>query len=145
MGIEKAFGMVWQICHIWQENFYRSAKLWIRKILLLDKIQCEHIYCYRNYRWSYVLRPTPHLTEVLMKKKAVASDDLDLNSEVYLNGTKNVTRTTIFLTDALNDNLEALALTVGEPKGVLVRKAVSEFLKRQGMQPHRKPKVSVSY
>lgn len=81
-----------------------------------------------------------------MKKKAAPGvDDVYLNGEVYLNGTKNVTRTTIFLTDALNDNLEALALTVGEPKGVLVRKAVSEFLKRQGMQPHRKPKVSVSY
>jgi hypothetical protein len=83
--------------------------------------------------------------EGFMVKKNSSAEDVDPNSEVYLNGTKNVTRTTIFLTDALNDNLEALSLTVGEPKGVLVRKAVSEFLTRQGMQPHKKPKVSVSY
>jgi hypothetical protein len=80
-----------------------------------------------------------------MKKNGSSTDDVYLNGEVYLNGTKNVTRTTIFLTETLNDNLEALALTTGEPKGVLVRKAVSEYLKKQGMQPHKKPKVSVSY
>lgn len=80
-----------------------------------------------------------------MKKQNSDADDEHLNGEVYLNGTKNVTRTTIFLTDTLNDNLEALALTTGETKGVIVRKAVSEFLKKQGMQPHKKPKVSVSY
>jgi hypothetical protein len=80
-----------------------------------------------------------------MKKTGSDAGDSYLNGEVYLNGTKNVTRTTIFLTETLNDNLEALALTTGEPKGVLVRKAVSEYLKKQGMQPHKKPKVSVSY
>jgi hypothetical protein len=80
-----------------------------------------------------------------MKKTGSDAGDSHLNGEVYLNGTKNVTRTTIFLTETLNDNLEALALTTGEPKGVLVRKAVSEYLKKQGMQPHKKPKVSVSY
>ena len=80
-----------------------------------------------------------------MKKTGPDAGDSNLNGEVYLNGTKNVTRTTIFLTETLNDNLEALALTTGEPKGVIVRKAVSEYLKKQGMQPHKKPKVSVSY
>lgn len=66
---------------------------------------------------------------------------------VYLKGNaaQNIARTTIFLTETLNENLEALALTSGESKGVLVRKAVTDYLKRQGMQPHKKPKVSVSY
>lgn len=80
-----------------------------------------------------------------MRKNSSDAEDVYLNGEVYLNGSKNVTRTTIFLTEALNDNLDALALTTGEPKGVIVRKAVSEYLKKQGMQPHKKPKVSVSY
>jgi hypothetical protein len=77
-----------------------------------------------------------------MKKK---SADADHNGEVYLNGTKNLMRTTIFLTETLNENLDALALKTGEPKGLLVRKAVSDFLKTHGLQPDKRPKVTVSY
>ena len=79
-----------------------------------------------------------------MKKTGEDSGD-NLNDEVYLTGSKNVTRTTIFLTDTLNANLEALALTTGEPKGVIVRKAVSDFIRKNGLQPHKNPKVKVSY
>lgn len=69
----------------------------------------------------------------------------NFESEIYLNGTKSVKRTTVYLTEILDENLEALSLTSGEAKGVIIRRALSEHIKNQGMQPHKKPKVSVSY
>jgi hypothetical protein len=77
-----------------------------------------------------------------MKKKSVVADR---SGDVYSDGTKNLTRTTIFLTETLNENLDALALKTGEPKGALVRQAVSDFLKTHGLQPDKRPKVTVSY
>ena len=54
-------------------------------------------------------------------------------------------RTTIFLTEVLDENLEVLALKFGDPKGVIIRRALSEFLENNGMQPHLKPIVSITY
>jgi hypothetical protein len=57
-----------------------------------------------------------------------------------------VARTTIFLTEVLNDNLDALALTTGVPKGEHVRRAITDYIgKQEGFNPHKKPKVRVSY
>ena len=61
------------------------------------------------------------------------------------NGVPRITRTTVFLTDVLNENLDALALTTGEAKGEIVRKALSEYMEKKGMQPDKRPKIKVSY
>jgi hypothetical protein len=55
------------------------------------------------------------------------------------------TRTTIFMTDVLNRNLDAFALTTGEAKGEIVRKAVSEYLEKRGFTPNKTPKITISY
>jgi Ribbon-helix-helix domain len=55
------------------------------------------------------------------------------------------TRTTIFMTDVLNHNLDAFALTTGEAKGEIVRKAVSEYLEKHGFTPNKRPKITISY
>lgn len=75
----------------------------------------------------------------------MAFEESNLDGEIYLNGSKAVKRTTVYLTEILDDNLEALSLTSGDAKGVIIRRALSEHLLTQGMQPHKKPKVSVSY
>jgi Ribbon-helix-helix protein, copG family len=67
------------------------------------------------------------------------------DSLIYVEGAKGLKRTTVFLTEILDDNLEALALTSGESKGVIIRRALSEHLTKQGMKPHLKPHVSISY
>jgi hypothetical protein len=69
----------------------------------------------------------------------------NLESEIQVNGSKNLKRTTIFLPEILDENLEAYSLTSGDAKSVIIRRALLEHLKSQGMQPHKKPKVSVSY
>jgi hypothetical protein len=56
-----------------------------------------------------------------------------------------ITRTTVFLTDALDLNLEALALTTGMSKGEHVRRAVTQYLEGVGLEPNKKPKIMVSY
>jgi hypothetical protein len=56
-----------------------------------------------------------------------------------------LTRTTVFLTDILTENLDALSLQTGESKAVLVRQALADFLESRGLQPHRRPKVTVTY
>ena len=56
-----------------------------------------------------------------------------------------LSRTTIFLTSTLIQNLDALALKTGEAKGVILRKALAEYLKKEGLQPYAKPTVTVAY
>jgi 5S rRNA maturation endonuclease (ribonuclease M5) len=80
-----------------------------------------------------------------LEETKMAYEEGNLESEIYLNGSKSVKRTTVYLTEILDENLEALSLTSGDAKGVIIRRALSEHLKNQGMQPHKKPKVSVSY
>ena len=72
-------------------------------------------------------------------------DEKNLDGEPSDKGSEKVKRTTIFLTEVLDENLEALSLTSGEAKGEIIRRALSEYLRNQGMQPHKKTKVSVSY
>jgi hypothetical protein len=75
----------------------------------------------------------------------MGQDEKNLDGEPLSKGSEKVKRTTIFLTEVLDENLEALSLTSGEAKGEIIRRALSEYLRNQGMQPHKKPKVSVSY
>ncbi len=56
-----------------------------------------------------------------------------------------VARTTVFLTDLLNENLDALALSTGLAKGELVRRALTQYITQEGLNPHKKPKIKVSY
>jgi hypothetical protein len=68
------------------------------------------------------------------------------NNGVGYDTSGKIARTTVFLTEVLNDNLDALALTTGVPKGEHVRRAISDYIgKQEGFNPHRKPKVTVSY
>ena len=60
-------------------------------------------------------------------------------------GNAKLSRTTVFLTSTLIQNLDALALQTGEAKGVILRKALAEYLKKQGLQPYSRPRVSVAY
>lgn len=77
----------------------------------------------------------------MRKEKAIGV----ATSNGTLNGATKITRTTIFLTDVLNENLDALALTTGEPKGEIVRKALTEYIRNKGLEPDKKPKIRVSY
>lgn len=67
------------------------------------------------------------------------------DDDVALGGVNKWARTTIFLTDALNANLECYALQSGESKGVIVRKALAAYLRDKGLTPGQKPRVTVSY
>lgn len=72
--------------------------------------------------------------ECMKKKRSIKSESNDAR------------RTTIFLTEALNENLDALALITGRPKGEIVRQAVSEYIRQhKGFDPSKKPKITVSY
>jgi len=77
------------------------------------------------------------------KSSAVAAGSNDFHS---LEPGAKIARTTVFLTETLNENLDALALVSGRPKGEIVREALSEFIgKQKGFDPKRKPKIVVSY
>ncbi len=55
-------------------------------------------------------------------------------------------RTTIFLTDVLNMNLDALSLTANKAKGFIVRVAISIYMVRQTeMHPFRRGTINISY
>ncbi|MGH9828185.1 MAG: hypothetical protein ACREDR_33595 [Blastocatellia bacterium] len=54
-------------------------------------------------------------------------------------------RTTLVLPLTLDQNLEGYALTVGVPKGELIKRVLTEYLKEKGLQPHKRPKVAISY
>lgn len=56
-----------------------------------------------------------------------------------------MTRTTVFLPKALDENLECLSLTTGEAKSVLVRRALAELLRKHGLEAYKRPKVTVRY
>jgi hypothetical protein len=54
-----------------------------------------------------------------------------------------VLRTTIFLTDVLDHNLDLLALETGKPKGELIRDGISRILEDHQYRPDRKAVFSV--
>jgi hypothetical protein len=51
-------------------------------------------------------------------------------------------RTTVILPIPLNVNLELFALKTGEPKGEVIRKALTEYLGRNGFEPTRLPEIT---
>ncbi len=53
-------------------------------------------------------------------------------------GPARVLRTTIFLTDVLDHNLDLLALETGRPKGDLIRDGVSRILRDHQYQTDQK-------
>ncbi len=58
----------------------------------------------------------------------------------------NVSRTTIVLPLALDQNLELYAVRVGASKNDVIKKVLADFLVQQGMQPFKTPKsVEVTY
>lgn len=74
-----------------------------------------------------------------MKRKPNSAEPVDRA------GAADLTRTTVFLSKAVDQNLEALSLTLGQSKGLLVRQALAEFLEKRGLKPHQMPKVRISY
>lgn len=58
---------------------------------------------------------------------------------VKRNGTA---RTTVLLPITLNVNLELFALKTGEPKGEVIRKALAEYLGKNGFEPTRLPEIT---
>ena len=60
--------------------------------------------------------------------------------------TTTTARTTIVLPVALDDNLEIYAIQSGLKKNDVIKRALTDFLTQQGLQPHRRPKdIKVSY
>lgn len=54
-------------------------------------------------------------------------------------GGEPLKRTTIFLPDAMNANLDYLASQTGESKATIVRQALAQFLVSQDLQPYSRP------
>lgn len=51
-------------------------------------------------------------------------------------------RTTLILPEALATNLKFYAVNNGKKEGEIMREALTEFLKKRGYQPDKKPKGS---
>jgi predicted DNA-binding protein len=58
-------------------------------------------------------------------------------------GRARVLRTTIFLTDVLDHNLDLLALETGRPKGDLIRDGISKILVEYNYRPNQKAVFTV--
>lgn len=58
---------------------------------------------------------------------------------------RRMIRTTIFLTEAMDLNLSALALQTGESRSTLIRLALTKYMKEKGYDPHKKPRIAVRY
>lgn len=58
------------------------------------------------------------------------------------NGNATAARTTVLLPIPLNVNLELFSLKTGESKGEIIRKALSEYLEKNGFDPTRLPEIS---
>ena len=54
-------------------------------------------------------------------------------------------RTTVILTETLNFNLDLLALRSRRAKGELIREALAEYVKKQGLVPESVPSIEISY
>lgn len=58
---------------------------------------------------------------------------------------RRMVRTTIFLTEAMDLNLSALALQTGESRSTLIRLALVKYMKEKGYDPHKKPRIAVRH
>jgi hypothetical protein len=54
-------------------------------------------------------------------------------------------RTAIFLTDAMDQNLSAMALQTGESRSTLIRLALAKYMKANGYNPSKRPRVTVRH
>ncbi len=55
-------------------------------------------------------------------------------------------RTTVFLPDALEANLDIAAFQTGRPKADIIRDALAEYLREKlEMEPYIRPKITISY
>jgi predicted transcriptional regulator len=54
-------------------------------------------------------------------------------------------RTTIFLSTALKRNLDLLSIMRKEPKAEIIRRALSEYLKKEGLEPDQDPQIQICY
>jgi len=54
-------------------------------------------------------------------------------------------RTTIFLPDVMDENLNCLALQTGESRATIVRLALAQYMVSKGYDPYKKPKITVSH
>ncbi len=86
-----------------------------------------------------------------MAKKLAASVGgeiaVDDSSIASMNGrSTQTTRTTLVLPVTLDQNLELFAVKTGVPKGEIIKRVLSEFLIRQGLQPDKRPKsINIAY
>jgi predicted DNA-binding protein len=60
-------------------------------------------------------------------------------------GERIVARTTIFLTDVLDHNLDLLCLESGRPKGDLIREGIERVLVEHGYDPKVKATLKVEH
>jgi Ribbon-helix-helix protein, copG family len=81
-----------------------------------------------------------------MKSNGVPTRTRLSNGNGTLNGSASLTRTTIFLPDEMDQNLDCLALMTGESKATIVRLALAKYMKETyGYDPYKKPKITVSH
>lgn len=58
---------------------------------------------------------------------------------------QRMVRTTIFLTEAMDLNLSALALKTGESRSTLIRLALAKYMKENGYDPNKRPRITVRH
>lgn len=58
-------------------------------------------------------------------------------------GSDNLIRTTIFFPPTIDENLGVLALQKGTTKSDLVREATRELLKKENLNPDKKPIIEI--
>jgi hypothetical protein len=85
-----------------------------------------------------------------MAKRLAAAAAAEMAMEgnrVALNaGSAATTRTTLVLPLALDQNLELFAVQKGLPKGEIIKRVLAEYLKKEGLQPDKRPRtISVAY
>jgi hypothetical protein len=54
----------------------------------------------------------------------------------------NLVRTTVVIPDALDQNLAAWCLVSGQTKSEALKRALTEFLLKEGLQPDQKPQIT---
>jgi hypothetical protein len=92
------------------------------------------------------MRRDQHARAVRRVRPAPAAPAESNGSRAALPIRDELTRTTLFLGENLNRNLDLLAIQKGISKGELIRDVMAQHLISQGFDPHRRPtRVNVEY
>jgi len=81
-----------------------------------------------------------------MAKQTGAATNGRLMAAEMIGVTASTTRTTLVLPVTLDQNLEIFAVRSGLSKGEVIKRVLTAFLTKEGLQPDKRPKsISVAY